>query len=38
MILAEFNLPMAATKFEADCHYENAIPPTLDEDFDGSHA
>jgi hypothetical protein len=38
MILAEFNLPMAATKFAADFHYENAIPPMLDEDFDGSHA
>jgi hypothetical protein len=34
MILTEFNLPMAATKFAA----ENAIPPLLDEDFDGSHA
>ena len=38
MILAEFNLPMAATKFAADFHYENAIPPMLDEDFDGSNA
>jgi hypothetical protein len=38
MILAEFNLPLAAAKFVADYHYENAIPPLLDEDFDGSHA
>ena len=38
MILAEFNLPLAATKFAADYHYENAIPPMLDEDFDGSYA
>jgi hypothetical protein len=38
MVLAEFNLPLAATKFVADYHYENAIPPLLDEDFDGSHA
>ena len=36
MILAEFNLPLAATKFVADYHYENVIPPMLDEDFDGS--
>jgi hypothetical protein len=34
MILAEFNLPMAATKFAADFHYENAIPSMLDEDFE----
>jgi hypothetical protein len=38
MILAEFNLSLAATKFVADYHYENAIPPMLDKDFDGSHA
>jgi hypothetical protein len=38
MILAEFNLPLAATKFAADYHYENAIVPLLDEGFDGSHA
>jgi hypothetical protein len=36
MILTEFNLPLAATKFEADYHYENVIPPMLDEDFDGA--
>jgi hypothetical protein len=36
MILAEFKLPMAATKFTADYHYEDLIPPMLDEDFDGS--
>jgi hypothetical protein len=36
MILAEFNLPLAATKFVADYHYENVIPPMLDEDFDGN--
>ena len=35
MILAEFKLPLAATKFAADYHYENVIPPMLDEDFDG---
>jgi hypothetical protein len=34
MILAEFELPLAATKFAADYHYENVIPPMLDEDFD----
>jgi len=34
MILAEFKLPSAATKFAADYHYENVIPPMLDEDFD----
>jgi hypothetical protein len=34
MILAEFNLPLAATKFAADYHFENVIPPMLDEDFD----
>jgi hypothetical protein len=38
MILAEFNLPSAATKFAADYHCENAIPPVLDEGFDGTHA
>ena len=38
MILAEFNLPMPATKFAADFHYENVIAPMLEEDFDGSHA
>jgi hypothetical protein len=38
MILAEFNLPWAATKFVADYHYEDVIPPMLDEGFDGSHA
>jgi hypothetical protein len=27
MILAEFNLPLATTKFVADYHCENAIPP-----------
>ena len=26
MILAEFKLPLAATKFEADYHYENVMP------------
>jgi hypothetical protein len=36
MIFAEFNLPLAATKFVADYHYEDVIPPMLDEDFDGS--
>jgi hypothetical protein len=35
MIFAEFNLPLAATKFVADYHYEDVIPPMLDEDFDG---
>jgi len=34
MILAEFKLPLAATKFEADDHYENVMPSMLDEDFD----
>ena len=34
-ILAEFKLPLAATKFEADYHYENVMPSMLDEDFDG---
>jgi hypothetical protein len=34
MILAEFNLPMADTKFAAGFHYENLIPPMLDQDFD----
>jgi hypothetical protein len=37
MILAEFKLPLAATKFEAD--YEDVIPSmlgVLGEDFDGS--
>ena len=34
MILAEFKLPLAATKFEADYHYENVMPSMLDEDFD----
>jgi hypothetical protein len=34
MILAEFNLPLGATIFEADYHYENAMPCVLDEDFD----
>jgi hypothetical protein len=38
MIRTEFNLPLAATKFAADYHYENVIPPMLDEDLDGSHA
>jgi hypothetical protein len=36
MILTEFKLPLAATKFTADYHYEDVIPPMLDEDFDGS--
>jgi hypothetical protein len=36
MILAEFKLPWAATKFVAEYHYEDVIPPMLDEDFDGS--
>jgi hypothetical protein len=35
MILAEFKLPLAATKFEEDYHYENVMPSMLDEDFDG---
>ena len=35
MILTEFKLPLAATKFEADYHYENVMPSMLDEDFDG---
>jgi hypothetical protein len=35
-ILAEFKLPLAATKFVADYLYEDVIPPMLDEDFDGS--
>jgi hypothetical protein len=34
MIVAEFKLPLAATKFEADYHYENVMPSMLDEDFD----
>jgi hypothetical protein len=34
LILAEFKLPLAATKFEADYHYENVIPSLLDERFD----
>jgi hypothetical protein len=34
MLLAEFKLPLAATKFEADYHYENVMPSMLDEDFD----
>jgi hypothetical protein len=34
IILREFELPLAATKFAADYHYENVIPPMLDEDFD----
>jgi hypothetical protein len=38
MIVREFNLPLAATKFVADFHYENAIPPMLDKDFDVSDA
>ena len=33
-ILAEFKLPLAATKFETDYHYENVMPSMLDEDFD----
>ena len=33
-ILAEFKLPLAAAKFEADYHYENVMPSMLDEDFD----
>jgi hypothetical protein len=36
MIPMEFKLPWAATKFAADYHYENVIPPMLDEDFDVS--
>jgi hypothetical protein len=36
MILAEFKLPLAGTKFVADYHYEDVISPMLDEDFDGS--
>ena len=35
MILAEFKLPLGATIFEADYHYENVMPSMLDEDFDG---
>jgi hypothetical protein len=34
MILAEFKLPLAATKFEGDYHYENVMPSMLDDDFD----
>ena len=34
MIITEFKLPLAATKFEADYHYENVMPSMLDEDFD----
>jgi hypothetical protein len=34
MILREFNLLLAATKFEADYHYEDVISAVLDEDFD----
>jgi hypothetical protein len=34
LILAEFNLPLAATIFEADYHYEDVIPAVLDQDFD----
>jgi hypothetical protein len=30
MILREFNLSLGATKFEADYHYENVMPPTLE--------
>ena len=36
MIITEFNLPRAATKFELDYHYEDVIHPMLDEDFDGA--
>jgi hypothetical protein len=36
MISRSFKLPLAATKFTADYHYEDLIPPMLDEDFDGS--
>jgi hypothetical protein len=35
IILAKFKLPLAATKFEADYHYENVMPSMLDEHFDG---
>jgi len=34
LILAEFKLPLAATKFAADYHYENVVASLLDEDFD----
>jgi hypothetical protein len=34
MIVTEFKLPTAATKFAADYHYEDVIPPMLDEAFD----
>ena len=34
IILAEFHLPLGATKFEAEYHYENVMPTVLDEDFD----
>ena len=34
IILAEFKLPLGATIFEADYHYENVMPSMLDEDFD----
>jgi hypothetical protein len=36
MIVTEFKLPLAATKFQADLHYENVIPPMLDQDIDGA--
>jgi hypothetical protein len=33
-MIGEFNLPWAATKFVADYHFKDVIPPMLDEDFD----
>ena len=36
MIITDFKLPLTATKFEADYHYENEIPLMLDEVFDKS--
>jgi hypothetical protein len=34
LILAEFKLPLAVTKFAADYHYENVVASLLDENFD----
>jgi hypothetical protein len=34
LILTEFKLPLRATKFQADYHYESVILPMLDEDFE----
>ena len=34
LIITEFKLPLVATKFAADYHYENVVASLLDEDFD----